>query len=116
MILILKSLNDGGIGGFIFLKVSISITLLAILIWFFSRKQKIQFHFLKRAILNDDLTPVVALVFCFGVAFFTGILGLSAAYGAFLGGLILGNTTERHTMVQATKPIQSVLMMVFLCL
>jgi len=113
MILILKSLNNGGIDIYIFLKVAISVTLLAILIWCFSRKQKIQFHFLKRAILNDDLTPVVALVFCFGVAFFTGILGLSAAYGAFLGGLILGNTTERHTMVQATKPIQSVLMMVF---
>lgn len=113
MILILKSLNGEGLGPAIFFKVILSVGLLVLLIWFFSRKQKIQFHFLKRAILNQDLTPIVALVFCFGVAFFTGILGLSAAYGAFLGGLILGNTTERHIMVEATKPIQSVLLMVF---
>lgn len=113
MILILKSLNGEGIGITIFFKVILSVTLLILLIWFFSRKQKIQFHFLKRAILNEDLTPIVALVFCFGVAFFTGILGLSAAYGAFLGGLVLGNTTERHIMVEATKPIQSVLLMIF---
>ncbi|MCP4922755.1 MAG: cation:proton antiporter [bacterium] len=113
MILILKSMNGESMIAVIFLKVAISVALLVLFIWFFSRKQKIQFHFLKRATLNEDLTPIVALVFCFGVAFFTGVLGLSAVFGAFLGGLILGNTTERHTMVEATKPIQSVLLMVF---
>jgi|GEM_PF-6722975 len=53
------------------------------------------------------------MLFCFGMASLSGVLGLSAAYGAFLGGLIIGNSSERQTMIHATKPIQSVLLMVF---
>ena len=42
-----------------------------------------------------------------------GLIGLSAAYGAFLAGLVLGNTADRHTVVNATRPIQSTLLMAF---
>ena len=41
-------------------------------------------------------------------------LGLSPAFGAFLAGLIVGNSAQRQPMFAVTaKPIQSVLMMVF---
>ena len=41
------------------------------------------------------------------------MLGLSPAYGAFLVGLVLGNSGERPTFIGSIRPIQSILMMVF---
>jgi CPA2 family monovalent cation:H+ antiporter-2 len=46
----------------------------------------------------------------------SGFLGLTPAYGAFLGGLVLGNSgtaAEREALARDTRPIQSVLMMAF---
>jgi CPA2 family monovalent cation:H+ antiporter-2 len=62
---------------------------------------------------DKDLTPLASLTFCFAAAAISGLIGLSAAYGAFLAGLVLGNTHERLIMLETTKPIQSILMMAF---
>lgn len=113
IILLLKGLKGGDFNSLIIGKVLLSVAILAGLMWFFGRDKEIKLPFSRTIEANPDLTPMAALVFCFGCAVVTGLFGLSEAYGAFLGGLILGNTTERHTMVHATKPIQSVLLMVF---
>jgi len=113
IILIIRGMGGGGFNNLVLIKVGISIAILLAMILFFGRKKSVRLPFSKTIEQNPDLTPLAALVFCFGSAFISGSIDLSAAYGAFLGGLILGNTTERHTMVKATKPIQSVLMMVF---
>jgi CPA2 family monovalent cation:H+ antiporter-2 len=62
---------------------------------------------------SSDLTPLTGLVFCFVAASVTGLIGLSPAYGAFLAGLVLGNSSVRPLMIRHTEPIQSVLLMVF---
>jgi CPA2 family monovalent cation:H+ antiporter-2 len=62
---------------------------------------------------NVDLSPLTALVYCFGFGAVFGFMGLSAAYGAFLAGLVIGRSTQREQMVHAIRPIQSVLIMVF---
>jgi CPA2 family monovalent cation:H+ antiporter-2 len=113
IILFLRGYETGSLDPGIFAKVAISIGLLAVLIWYLSRRQKLKLPFSKIVAGHHDLRPLAALIFCFGMAAISGMIGLSAAYGAFLGGLILGNTTERHAMIEATKPIQSVLMMAF---
>lgn len=114
IILLLRGMGSGtGVGPGVFLKVGLSVGLLALLIWYLGRRQKLRLPFTQVFTGNHDLEPLMALMFCFGAAVIAGLLGLSEAYGAFLGGLILGNTTERNTMIGATKPIQSVLMMVF---
>lgn len=113
IILLIRGLSGGTFQTAILIKIFISVALLVAMIWFFTRDREIRLPYSKTIERNPDLTPLAALVFCFGCALISGLIGLSAAYGAFLGGLILGNTTERHTMVNATKPIQSVLMMVF---
>ena len=41
------------------------------------------------------------------------MVGLSPAYGAFLAGLVIGNSNARAVMIRSMRPIQSVLMMVF---
>jgi CPA2 family monovalent cation:H+ antiporter-2 len=112
MILFLRS-YESGFTSAIFIKIAFSIGLMAFLSWYLGRKEKITLPFAKIVSNHHDLLPLAGLVFCFGMAAFSGLIGLSAAYGAFLGGLILGNTAERNTLIQATKPIQSVLLMVF---
>ncbi len=114
MILILRSAGaGGGFGTAVALKIAFSLCILGAVIWFFSRKEEVRLNLIDRIAHTPDLRPVAALVFCFGTATIAGVLGLSSAYGAFLGGLILGNTADRHTMVESTQPIQTVLMMVF---
>ena len=62
---------------------------------------------------EKELRPIASLTFCFAAAAISGLIGLSAAYGAFLAGLVLGNTHERIVMIESTKPIQSTLLMAF---
>ena len=115
MILVIQGLGAGG-GidiGVIIAKVIGSIGLLTLLIWSLSSTQRLRIPYLDDISRDGELLPLLALTFCFGLASLTGAVGLSAAYGAFLAGLILGNTAERHQVIGVTQPIQSVLLMVF---
>lgn len=113
MILIIRGMSDDGISMVVFIKVGISMAILAGLIWYLSRKEKMSIPFSHLFAGHDDLQPLVGMFFCFGMAAIAGLIDLSAAYGAFLGGLIVGNSSERQSMLHATKPIQAILMMVF---
>lgn len=106
----------GGDGGFDWMavpKIILSIALLAGLILYLSRGKKISLPFGAVVAGHEDLKPLAALVLCFAAASISGLLGLSAAYGAFIAGIVVGSSTERHAMIEATKPIQSILMMIF---
>jgi CPA2 family monovalent cation:H+ antiporter-2 len=95
------------------IKIIISIGFLSALVWYLSRKEKIHLPFLHMVVGHTDLTPLMGLACCFGAAVISGLSGLSAAYGAFLAGLVLGNSHERHIMLDRMTPIYSVLLMVF---
>ncbi|MCF3630479.1 cation:proton antiporter [Thalassospiraceae bacterium LMO-SO8] len=94
-------------------KIVLSIGFLAWLIWYLSRGRKVVLPFTDRILPNVDLRPLAALAFCFGWASIAGVMGLSAAYGAFIAGLIVGNSTLRQAITDTVVPIQSILMMVF---
>ncbi|MEK9723230.1 MAG: cation:proton antiporter, partial [Rhodospirillaceae bacterium] len=94
-------------------KILFSVAFLVGLILYLSSGRKVHLPFARIVAGHADLLPLSGLAFCFGLAAVSGLLGLSAAYGAFLAGLIIGNSTERHSMLSASQPIQSVLMMVF---
>lgn len=116
MILIIRGLgtSDEGINyALIISKVLFSVGLLVTLVWYLSRKERLKLPFMRLVLNNQDLTPLMGLGFCFGFAALAGLIGLSSAYGAFLAGLILGNSSERHVMLEKMSPIYSVLMMVF---
>ena len=106
----------GGEGEFNYMaiaNVALSIAFLVLLIVYLSRRQRIRLPFARMVGKSIDLTPLAGLAFCFGAAAVSGLLGLSAAYGAFLAGLVIGNSTSRRIMIHHTAPIQSVLLMVF---
>jgi CPA2 family monovalent cation:H+ antiporter-2 len=56
---------------------------------------------------------IAALAFCLLLSTIAGALGLSTAFGAFLAGLIIGNTRNRVRIVAVVLPLQDVLLMVF---
>ena len=113
MMLILASLAGGGFGAFGLFRVGLSVAVVVVLILYLSRCQKITLPFAGMVAGHPDLTPLRGLAFCFGAAALTGYLGLSPAYGAFLAGLVIGNSTEHRAMMRGIQPIQSILMMVF---
>jgi CPA2 family monovalent cation:H+ antiporter-2 len=115
MILIIQSLHPHeGTGVFVVIvKILISVALLATLVWYLSRRERLRLPFLRMVVGHTDLTPLMGLAFCFGAAALAGLAGLSAAYGAFLAGLVMGNSHERQVIIDRMTPIYSVLLMVF---
>jgi len=113
LILIIRGMGGEGLGWGVVIKVLLAVGILLAIVLLLSRKEKINLPFSKLYSGHEDLQPLAAMLFCFGMASVSGLMELSAAYGAFLGGLIVGNSSERQTMIHATKPIQSILMMVF---
>jgi len=95
------------------IKIVISIALLATLVWYLSRRERLRLPFLHMVVGHTDLTALMGLTLCFGAAAVAGLSGLSAAYGAFLAGLIIGNSHERQEISERMAPIYSVLMMMF---
>lgn len=114
MILVLRNLNTGSIfDPGLLIKLGSSVAIIAGLIAYLSRKQRVSIPLTQIISGEKDLTPLASLGFCFAAAAISGLMGLSAAYGAFLAGLVLGNTHERIILLETTKPIQSTLLMVF---
>jgi CPA2 family monovalent cation:H+ antiporter-2 len=112
MMLIIGALSDDGFRAVGLLRIVLSLGLLAILITWLGRGPRVRLPFADWVQGHADLAPLAALVLCFGGAAITGLLGLSAAYGAFLAGMVIGNSRQRHSFSDV-RPIQSVLLMVF---
>src|SRR5690606_18856643 len=49
----------------------------------------------------------------FTLATVSGVVGLGTAYGAFIAGILIGNSNVRHALHQAAEPLQNILIMVF---
>lgn len=113
MILLVRAVGGESFSGFMAVKIVLSIGFLWFLIHKLSKKARYHLPFSSRIKSEGDMVPLAALSFCFALAAATGLLGLSAAYGAFIAGLIMGNSQHHKTLIAATHPIQSILMMVF---
>jgi CPA2 family monovalent cation:H+ antiporter-2 len=114
MMLIIGSFRPGAEMGLeALVQIVLSVVFLGLLIAYLSRRRRLRLPFARAVGRSIDLTPLAGLAFCFGAAALSGLLGLSAAYGAFLAGLVIGNSTSRRIMIHTMAPIQSVLIMVF---
>lgn len=100
-------------GRAIAVKLALAVGLLLVVSWFLSRREKIELPFSNWIISRHEIVPLVALAFCFSWATLSGVAGLSAAYGAFIAGLIIGNSSIREVVHKAAEPIQAILLMVF---
>jgi CPA2 family monovalent cation:H+ antiporter-2 len=102
----------GTVSGWVALKFVAALLAVAALVWFLARRKRLVIP-----LVHEDAPPELValggLAVCFGGAALTGFAGLTPALGAFLAGLVIGNSTARHPMILSTRPIQGVLLMVF---
>ena len=82
---------------------------------FLSKRERMRLPLALRQAFGADreVVPIAALAFCGVCATTSGLIGLSTAFGSFLAGLIVGNSSERQIVLRSTRPIQSVLLVVF---
>lgn len=95
------------------LKIAFAIGFLSLLTWFLSRREKITLPLTDWIVSRPEIIPLAAMAFCFSWAAIAGLIGLSTAYGAFVAGLIIGNSNVRTSLHKAVEPVQTVLLMVF---
>lgn len=112
MMLVLQGMSRKGLDPMALGKVGLSVVVVVVLFWLLIRKP-VRLPFADIVAKHDDLYPLTGLAWCFGAATLADLLGLSPAYGAFLAGVVIGNSSQRQAMLASAKPIESVLMMVF---
>jgi CPA2 family monovalent cation:H+ antiporter-2 len=113
MILVLQGMGGSGFDATGVLTIIASIAgMVGLTVWL-SRRKRLSLPFSRLVAGQFDLRPLSGLAYCFGAAALSGLVGLSPAYGAFLAGLVIGNSNARAVMIRSMRPIQSVLMMVF---
>lgn len=67
-------------------------------------------NFIKK---HGDMLTMFVFGICLGSAVIAEIFGLSAAFGAFVAGLILGNSSMKNEIKNITLPIEEILLMTF---
>lgn len=114
MLLLIGGMADGsGIELSALFKLAVALGLLVVMIIVLTRRERVGVPFARAVEGNVELMAITGLAYCFGGALLSAALGMSAAYGAFLAGLWIGNSNARTSILGATLPIQSVLLMVF---
>jgi CPA2 family monovalent cation:H+ antiporter-2 len=118
MLILATTLGRGGdagegLGAELFVKIVAAVGVLAGLLYYLSRPGKIRLPFTDLVHDRKDVLALAMLAFCFVAATISGIAGLSAAYGAFIAGLIVSSSTLRSEAISVTEPIQSILVFVF---
>ncbi|WP_416898184.1 MAG: cation:proton antiporter [Minwuia sp.] len=93
--------------------VVVAVVILIGIVYLLSRRKREHLPFGHWITHHADLAAMAGLALCFIGSAISGLIGLSPAYGAFVAGLVVGNTTERSKMIAAVQPVQSVLLMVF---
>jgi CPA2 family monovalent cation:H+ antiporter-2 len=94
-------------------KLGISIGLIVFAVIYFSQRRSIELPLGRIAEDKKELVPLAALTGCFGFAALAGLSGLSPAFGAFMAGLLVGNSRQRQLFFDLAKPIENILLMVF---
>ena len=113
MLIVLGGMTGEGFDFLVILELLLTVGLLVLLIRYLARDRKLNLPFAKLVLGRVDLRPVAALAWCFAAAAVAGLVGISAVFGAFLAGLVVGCSYQRHGIFEAAKPIENILLMTF---
>ncbi|MCH8918341.1 MAG: cation/H(+) antiporter [Alphaproteobacteria bacterium] len=113
MLLIVADLPGTGSWVESIVQVIIATLVITAIMAYLARKGRFRLPFASWIGGHPELRPIAALALCLAAAVLADAIGLSAAYGAFLAGLVLGNTRGLRPLIEAAKPIEGLLMMVF---
>ena len=114
MLLIIEALNPNASFDYsIIWRTAVALIIVVVLIRFLSRRERMRLPLRSAFGVDREVVPIAALAFCGVCATASGLMGLSTAFGGFLAGLVVGNSSERQIVLRGTRPIQSVLLVVF---
>ncbi|RVU35025.1 cation:proton antiporter [Hwanghaeella grinnelliae] len=113
MLLFVTSFAGDGFNPIVLVEVAASIGVLVSVILFMSRRQRVNLPFHQILEAKKEIGTMGSLALCFLFATLAGLFGMSPAFGAFLAGLIVGNSGQRQVMHENAEPVQAVLLMVF---
>jgi monovalent cation:H+ antiporter-2, CPA2 family len=114
MLLMIEALNPNADFDYsIIWRTALAVAIVIALVRFLSRRERMSLPLRGAFGADREVVPIAALAFCGVCATAAGLLGLSTAFGAFLAGLVVGNSSERQIVLRGTKPIESVLLVVF---
>ncbi|MEE2971327.1 MAG: cation:proton antiporter, partial [Pseudomonadota bacterium] len=111
MLLVVDHLGANAMGAELIGKIVIAAALLAMLVIFLGRGKPIDLPVVRGVTGGPDLAPMTALAYCLAAAGIFGFLGLSAPFGAFLAGLIIGRSNQRKRMMTPFRQLQNILVM-----
>jgi CPA2 family monovalent cation:H+ antiporter-2 len=95
------------------LKLALALFLLGGFIAILGKIKSFRFPGSEYLLRDFDVGTLGVLGICFAAAAASGLLGLSPALGAFLGGLAVGHSTLRRGALTMAQPVQSILLFVF---
>ncbi|MDH5357572.1 MAG: cation:proton antiporter [Gammaproteobacteria bacterium] len=113
MLIIISLLGDSAPShNDLFRQIGGGIFLLLFSAWIISRDQ-IRLPLIRHIRGNHEMQVFTALLICFGMAFISGILNLSAALGAFIGGMLVATAKETEWVHHALAPLHVVFVAIF---
>ncbi|MBT8080069.1 MAG: cation:proton antiporter [Gammaproteobacteria bacterium] len=89
-----------------------ALVLVGIAVWVFTRPH-VRLPFAKKLKEDHELQVFAALLLCFGLALFSGELGLSTALGAFIAGLVVSSARETDWVHHSLEPFRVVFVAAF---
>lgn len=95
------------------LKLLITGTIFFAITIFISYNKRYWHSFLKYLKNQTDILAIITVMFCLGGAALSSYFGLSAAFGSFLAGLVLGSSELKEELQKSTAIIEELLLMVF---
>ena len=114
MLVIIESLGNGGrIDPWTVLKLAAAVGFLTWFVVFMSQRKRVSLPFDGVIAEGRGVTALAALTLCFLFSTISGLLGVSVAFGAFVAGLLIGNSQQRPQFITATLPVRDILLMVF---
>ena len=117
LLLVMDALRPGqftpGIFAFVAVKLVLALMLLVGFIGLLTRVKSFRFPWSETILKDSDIGTLTVIGICFAAATTSGLLGLSPALGAFLGGLAIGHSTLARPARSLAEPIQSILLFFF---
>lgn len=113
MLVVIDAVGGLGFDRIALLKLLLATGAVTAFVWGLSRRRRLKLPVHNWLNGRDELVPLAALGLCFAAAALSSALGLTAAFGAFLTGLAIGNTADRVKSVRTTRSFQRVAQVAF---
>lgn len=113
MVLIINFLGSSTSHANEIIKAAVTLVFLALVALIFLRLQTYAAKLSRFIKKHADMLAMSVFGICLGSAVIAELFGLSASFGAFIAGLVLGNSAMKDEIIAIAAPIEEILLMTF---